>query len=166
MVNHPPYTINNEMLGLVAAISTKVGQVLHYRDMSAYPRLRRNNRIESIHSSLAIEANSLTLGNVRDVIAGKAVAGPEREILEVKNAYAAYEELPRLNPYSQRQAEMLRYHCSTAVSRYITSCFLLNKRDNKSFQALFKQKCLFCFIHAEVDICRHFIICPYRNLIR
>ena len=108
MVNHPPYTINNEMLGLVAAISTKVGQVLHYRDMSAYPRLRRNNRIESIHSSLAIEANSLTLGNVRDVIAGKAVAGLEREILEVKNAYAAYEELSRLNPYSLE--ELLRIH--------------------------------------------------------
>jgi Fic family protein len=76
--------------------------------MSAYPRLRRNNRIESIHSSLAIEANSLTLGNVRDVIAGKAVAGPEREIREVKNAYAAYAELADLNPY--RLDELLRLH--------------------------------------------------------
>ena len=108
MGNYPPYTLNNEILGLVASISTKLGQVLHYRDMSAYPRLRRNNRIESIHSSLAIEANSLTLGNVRDVIAGKAVAGPEQEILEVKNAYAAYDELSRLNPYSLK--ELLRIH--------------------------------------------------------
>lgn len=48
------------------------------------------------------------MGNVRDVIAGKAVAGPEREILEVKNAYAAYEELSRLNPYSLE--ELLRIH--------------------------------------------------------
>lgn len=108
MGNYPPYTLNNEILRLVASISTRLGQVLHYRDMSAYPRLRRNNRIESIHSSLAIEANSLTLGNVRDVIAGKVVAGPEREILEVKNAYAAYDELPHLNPYSLK--ELLRIH--------------------------------------------------------
>ena len=108
MGNYPPYTLNNEILRLVASISTRLGQVLHYRDMSAYPRLRRNNRIESIHSSLAIEANSLTLGNVRDVIAGKAVAGPEQEILEVKNAYAAYDELSRLNPYSLK--ELLRIH--------------------------------------------------------
>ncbi|SEH40063.1 Fic family protein [Selenomonas sp. KH1T6] len=108
MGNYPPYMLNNEILRLVASISTRLGQVLHYRDMSAYPRLRRNNRIESIHSSLAIEANSLTLGNVRDVIAGKVVAGPEREILEVKNAYAAYDELPHLNPYSLK--ELLRIH--------------------------------------------------------
>ena len=108
MENRPPYTINNEMLGLVAVIATKLGRIMHYQDMSAYPRLRRNNRIESIHSSLAIEANSLTLGNVRDVIAGKVVAGPEREIREVKNAYAAYAELTDLNPY--RLEELLRLH--------------------------------------------------------
>ena len=108
MENRPPYTINNEMLSLVAVIATKLGRIMHYQDMSAYPRLRRNNRIESIHSSLAIEANSLTLGNVRDVIAGKVVAGPEREIREVKNAYAAYAELTDLNPY--RLEELLRLH--------------------------------------------------------
>ncbi len=108
MKHQPPYTITNEMLNLVAETSTKLGKVMHYQDLSAYPRLRRNNRIQSIHASLAIEANSLTLGSVRDVIAGKAVIGPEREIIEVKNAYAAYEELPRLNPYSLN--ELLRIH--------------------------------------------------------
>lgn len=108
MPYQPPYQINNEMLGLVAEISTKLGQILHYRDLSAYPRLRRNNRIESIHASLAIEANSLPLNSVRDVIAGKTVAGPEREIKEVKNAYTAYEELTSINPYSMQ--DLLRIH--------------------------------------------------------
>ena len=108
MMNSPPYTINNEILSLVAVISTKLGQIMHYQDMSAYPRLRRNNRIESIHASLAIEANSLPLNSVRDVIAGKNVVGPEREIREVKNAYAAYDELLRLNPY--KLEELLRLH--------------------------------------------------------
>ena len=108
MGDYPPYTINSEMLNLVAAISTKLGRAENLKDMSAYPRLRRNNRIESIHASLAIEANSLTLGNVRDVIAGKAVAGPVREIKEVKNAYAAYEELAGINTCSLK--ELLRLH--------------------------------------------------------
>lgn len=64
------------------------------------PVLRRNNRINSIHSSLAIEANSLTLDEVKDVINGKMVIGPEREIREVQNAYKAYEMINDLNPYS------------------------------------------------------------------
>lgn len=55
--------------------------------------MRRNNKIRSIHSSLKIEANSLTLGQVRDVINGKAVLGAQKEIQEVKNAYVAYEHL-------------------------------------------------------------------------
>lgn len=104
----PPYTITNEILHLVAEISTKLGQTMQYHDLSASPRLRRNNRIESIHSSLAIEANSLSLDKVRDVIAGKTVLGPEKEILEVKNAFAAYEELTSLDPYSLK--ELLRLH--------------------------------------------------------
>ena len=108
MAYQPPYQINNEMLNLIAEISTQLGQVLHYQDLSAYPRLRRNNRIESIHSSLAIEANSLPLGSVRDVIAGKSVTGPAKEIQEVKNAYAAYEELEHINPYSLQ--DLLRIH--------------------------------------------------------
>lgn len=104
----PTYTITNEILHLVAEISTKLGQTMQYHDLSASPRLRRNNRIESIHSSLAIEANSLSLDKVRDVIAGKTVLGPEKEILEVKNAFAAYEELTSLAPYSLK--ELLRLH--------------------------------------------------------
>ena len=108
MEMHPPYTITNAILTLISKISIKLGKILHYHDMTAYPRLRRNNRIESIHASLAIEANSLTLGNVRDVIAGKTVVGPQREIIEVKNAYTAYGELTTLNPYSLN--ELLRLH--------------------------------------------------------
>lgn len=103
-----PYQINNEILNLIVEVSTQLGQVLHYQNLSAYPRLRHNNRIESIHFSLAIEANSLPLGSVRDVIAGKSVTDPAREIQEVKNAYAAYEELEHINPYSLQ--DLLRIH--------------------------------------------------------
>ena len=98
----PPFDITSEMLTLTASISEKIGELNIYRSMETRPHLRRNNRIRSIHSSLMIEANSLSLQEVRDVISGREVLGPKDEILEVKNAYAAYEEIPAIDPYSLR----------------------------------------------------------------
>lgn len=63
-------------------------------------QIRRENWIRSIHSSLAIEQNSLTVEQVNDIIVGKKVLGPLQDIREVKNVYEAYELLIRLNPYS------------------------------------------------------------------
>ena len=68
--------------------------------MESKPHLRRNNRIKSIHSSLKIEANSLSLSEVRDVINGHLVLGDQKEIQEVKNAYEAYKKIPEINPTS------------------------------------------------------------------
>lgn len=96
----PPFTISNRSLQLVASVSEKVGQINSHKELETRPHLRRNNRIKSIHSSLKIEANSLSLSEVRDVIDGHLVLGNQREIQEVKNAYAAYEELETINPYS------------------------------------------------------------------
>lgn len=96
----PPFEITNQMLSLVASISEKVGRISVTSNLDAKPHLRKNNRIKSIHSSLKIEANSLSLGQVRDVINGRTVLGECKEIQEVKNAYAAYELLTELNPYS------------------------------------------------------------------
>ena len=96
----PPYTISNRMLELVASISEKVGKISIYSELKSKPHLRRNNRIKSIHSSLKIEANSLSLSEVRDVIDGNLVLGDQKEIQEVKNAYAAYEEIEKIKPYS------------------------------------------------------------------
>ena len=58
-----------------------------------------NNRIKSIYSSLRIEANSLSIGQVRDVINGQLVLGEQKEIQEVKNAYEAYAQISVINPY-------------------------------------------------------------------
>ncbi|MBQ6646323.1 MAG: Fic family protein [Clostridia bacterium] len=96
----PPFTINNRMLMLVAQIAEKIGKINNYRSFDTKPHLRRNNRIRSIHSSLAIEANSLSLEEVKSVIGGKTVIGPQKEIQEVKNAYRAYETLGSFDPYS------------------------------------------------------------------
>lgn len=96
----PPFTITNKILSYVSSISEKIGRITATSNLEAKPHLRKNNRIKSIHSSLKIEANSLTLGQVRDVISGKTVLGEQKEIQEVKNAYAAYEHLSEINPYN------------------------------------------------------------------
>lgn len=102
----PPFTITNEILSYVSSISEKIGRITAMNNLEAKPHLRKNNKIKSIHSSLKIEANSLTLGQVRDVINGKAVLGEQKEIQEVKNAYAAYERFSEINPYSIKHLKL------------------------------------------------------------
>ena len=96
----PPFTITNEILSYTSSVSEKIGNLTAIGNMDAKPHLRRNNRIKSIHSSLKIEANSLSLGQVRDVIDGRTVLGEQKEIQEVKNAYTAYEHFSEIDPYS------------------------------------------------------------------
>ena len=74
----PPFTITNQMLSLCISITEKVGQINNYQSLKRMPILRKNNKIKSIHSSLAIEANSLSLNQVKDVIEGKVVMGPRK----------------------------------------------------------------------------------------
>ena len=104
----PPFTITNAILKYVASISEKLGKLNAIKGLENKPHLRKNNRIKSIHASLKIEANSLSLGQVRDVINGKAVLGEQKEIQEVKNAYAAYEKLAEIDPYSIK--DLKSYH--------------------------------------------------------
>ena len=107
MSYQPPFTITSRMLMLVAEIAEKTGRISNYKSFESKPHLRRNNRIRSIHSSLAIEANSLSLDEVRSVISGKTVIGPQKEIQEVRNAYQAYEQLGRFDPYSLEDLKRL-----------------------------------------------------------
>lgn len=104
----PPFTITNEILSYVSSISEKIGRITATSNLESKPHLRKNNRIKSIHSSLKIEANSLSLGQVRDVINGKIVLGEQKEIQEVKTAYATYEKFGEINPYSIR--DLKKFH--------------------------------------------------------
>ena len=104
----PPFEITGGILAKVAEISELVGSISSHANLEAKPHLRKNNRIKSIYSSLAIEANSLSLDAVRDVINGHSVIGPAREILEVKNANRAYGEIGNFNPLSLK--ELKRMH--------------------------------------------------------
>lgn len=96
----PPFEITNQMIDYVAEIAELVGKLNGTNNLTANPTLRRSNRIRTIHGSLAIEQNTLSLEQVTAVLNGKRVLAPPKDIAEVKNAYEIYERLDELDPYS------------------------------------------------------------------
>ena len=96
----PPFEITNQMIDYVAEIAELVGKLSAVSSLSTNPMLRRSNRIKTIHGSLAIEQNTLSLEQVTAVLNGKHVLAPPKDIAEVKNAYEIYERLDELDPYS------------------------------------------------------------------
>jgi len=95
----PPYTITDKTVNLIAFITEILTKISINENMSNNPKLRRDNRIRTIHASLAIENNSLSLEQVTDIFNGKRILGAPDEICEVKNAFEAYNKLLELNPY-------------------------------------------------------------------
>ena len=96
----PPFKITNEILNFVYEIGELVGKISAEKEFKKNLTLRRENRIKTIYSSLAIEQNTLTLEQVTDVINGKRVLAPPKDIKEVQNAYEIYERLEELNENS------------------------------------------------------------------
>lgn len=96
----PPYKITGKILKLVAAISEKIWEVNSAHLSKPPTELRKKNRIKTIHSSLEIEGNTLTIEQITAIVENKNVVGPKRDILEVKNAIAVYDYLDKLNPFS------------------------------------------------------------------
>ena len=105
----PPFTITDEILRLVSEISERVGELnVMLGERMPSPMLRKENQIKTIHSSLAIEHNSLSLQQVTDVINGKYVLGAPNEIQEVKNALQAYQLMHDLDAFQEK--DLLRAH--------------------------------------------------------
>ena len=100
--------MTDDMTMLVSEISEEIGRLSVLQEGHATPHLRRKNRIRTIHSSLAIENNTLTLDQVTAIIDGKRVLGNPNEIREVWNAYEAYELMLELNPLSSD--DLLKAH--------------------------------------------------------
>lgn len=96
----PPFHMTDKIINLTAAISEQLGQIKILSKGSITPHLRKENRIRTIHSSLAIEHNSLSSEQVTAILEGKRILGNPVEIREVKNAYTAYEMMLTLDPYS------------------------------------------------------------------
>lgn len=104
----PPYQLTHRITALISRISELLGEWKAVNRNNWVPHLRRGNRIRSLHASLAIEQNTLTLEQVTAVIDGKRVLGAPREIKEVQNAFAAYEALEQWQPH--RLKDLLSAH--------------------------------------------------------
>ena len=94
----PPYTITPAIVNLIAQISEAVGRLTVLTDQARALRLRRINRIRTIHGSLAIEGNTLSEEQITAILDGKRVVAPSREIQEVRNAIAAYDRFEQWRP--------------------------------------------------------------------
>jgi Fic family protein len=106
----PPFTVSAEAINLIAQISAQIERYAIRLEQSDGLRLRKANRIKTIHSSLAIEGNKLTEGQVSDIIDGKPVVAPPRDIQEVKNAIATYDLFGRLDAFSVK--DLLKAHAT------------------------------------------------------
>jgi len=104
----PPYTITPAILNRVAAISETIGRLTVLTDPARALRLRRANRIRTVHGSLAIEGNTLSEAQVSAVLEGKRVIAPPRDVQEVKNALAAYDRFGSWNPHAE--GDLLEAH--------------------------------------------------------
>ena len=100
MPNEPIFSITPEISNLLVDIGLRLGEIRAVRPEPVSPKLRRENRIRTIHSTLAIENNTLTLAQVAALLDGKRVLGHPVEIKEVTNAAQAYDLMFQLNPNS------------------------------------------------------------------
>ena len=104
----PPFTISTNAINLIAEISAQIERYAIRLEQSDGLRLRKANRVRTIHSSLAIEGNMLSENEVKDIIDGKTVMAPLRQIQEVKNAIKTYELYEKLNPFDVN--DLLKAH--------------------------------------------------------
>ncbi|MDO4988224.1 MAG: Fic family protein [Synergistes sp.] len=96
----PPFHMTDKMISMISEISEQIGRITVLQEGTISPHLRRENRIRTIYSSLAIEHNSLSLEQVTAILNGKRVLGNPNEIKEVQNAYDTYKLMLQLNPAS------------------------------------------------------------------
>ncbi|WP_036929520.1 Fic family protein [Prevotella sp. MA2016] len=104
----PPFTVSADAINLIAEISAQIERYAIRLEQEDGLRLRKANRIKTIHSSLAIEGNLLSEDEVRDIVDGKNVVAPIRQIQEVKNAIKTYELYPTLDAFNEK--DLLKAH--------------------------------------------------------
>lgn len=104
----PPYVITSKSLQLISSISIKIGEVNAKMLVRQNPKLRKQNKIKTIQSSLAIEGNTLSEEQITALLENKRVVGPAKDIKEVLNAFVVYEQLSVLRHTSEQ--DFLKAH--------------------------------------------------------
>lgn len=92
----PVFCITNDNKKIINKIENKLDLII-MDDNAKKRKLQIKSKVRSIHSSLAIEANSLSLESVESIIEKKQVLGDRKEIQEVKNANELYEHINEYN---------------------------------------------------------------------
>jgi len=118
-----PFTVSAKAINYIAEISAQIERYAIRLEQADGLRLRKANRIKTIHSSLAIEGNKLTVGEVEDIINGKKVIAPLKEIQEVKNAIRTYELYKSLDLFNIK--DLLRAYGVMMETLVIIFLFLL-----------------------------------------
>lgn len=98
----PPFHINTKILTLTGSISEILGELKTFSAVAPPVQLRKENKIQTVHHSLAIEGNSLNEAQITAILENKRVIGPKNQIIEVQNALALYEDLKTYNPTKEK----------------------------------------------------------------
>ncbi|MBK8417048.1 MAG: Fic family protein [Bacteroidetes bacterium] len=98
----PPYEITSKILKSITSISQTIGEVNAKYLVKQNPKLRKENQIKTIHSSLRIEGNTLSADQITAIIENKRVVGPEKDIKEVLNALDVYKQLKNYQYASEK----------------------------------------------------------------
>ena len=108
MTCKPPFTISAKAISMIAEISALIERYAIRLEQHDALKLRKANKIKTIQSSLAIEGNTLSENQVTDILNGKKVVAPLREIQKVRNAIATYDLFPQHDPFSV--SDLLKAH--------------------------------------------------------
>lgn len=98
MIYKPPFKITNNIIKLAQDISKELGFLIGTKLKYQTPHLRKNIKVQTIQSSLAIEGNSLTVDKITTILNGRRVLALQKDIIEVKNAIKVYKNLKIYNP--------------------------------------------------------------------
>ncbi|TDN89219.1 Fic family protein [Salegentibacter sp. 24] len=99
---NPPYVITSTILKSITAISEKIGAINANYLNKPSPKLRKENKIKTIHSSLKIEGNTLTEEQITALLEHKRIIGPKKDVKEVINAIEIYEHLDAYNAFDEK----------------------------------------------------------------
>lgn len=107
-VYRPPFQITNKIINLISQIQENIGELKSYVIAKPSIKLRKENKIRTIRYSLAIEGNSLDIDQVTAILENKRVLGPQKQIVEVKNAIKLYNSIQDLDALVER--DFLKAH--------------------------------------------------------
>ena len=95
------YHPTSSIISMATELGKLLGRIEASNRRSPSPTLRKSNQIKTIQASLAIEGNTMTVDQVTAIVDNKRVAGPAKDIIEVKNAINVYDSLHSYDAFSE-----------------------------------------------------------------